>query len=109
MKKFIVIYHMPPSAMEWTESTPESKEEGMKQWFAWKDRMGDKLIDFGSPLGKGIKLNPDGTSGEGSSNVAGYSIIQAEDAEAAIEAMENHPHLGWNADCDIEIHEFAEM
>lgn len=109
MKKFMIIYHMPPKALEWTDTSPEAKEEGMKQWFDWKDRMGEKLVEFGSPLGKGVKLNPDGTSVDGSTDVAGFSIIQAENIEDAKEALKGHPHLGWNADCDIEIHEYMEM
>ena len=110
MKKFMIIYHMPPEALiRDVEPTPEEKEAGMKEWFAWKDSMGDSLVDFGSPLSYGSRLDPDGTSKESTTNVAGYSIIQANDIEEAKELLKSHPHLNWNATCDLEVHEFMEM
>ncbi len=110
MKKYIAIYHMNEEArQEASNSTPEQQAEGMKPWFAWKDSLGDRLIDFGAPLASGQRLNPDGTSGAGNSEVAGYSIVQANDMDEAKTLFSNHPHLGWNAGCDIELHEMSEM
>jgi len=49
MKKFMVIYHAPAEAVAQMESaTPEQKAEGMKPWLAWKDSVGNKLVDFGA-------------------------------------------------------------
>ena len=109
MKKFMIIYHMPESALEGIERTAETREEGMKQWFDWRDRMGDKLLDFGSPLSYGTKIAPDGSTSSDGSNVAGYSIIQAESLEDAQKLLEGHPHLGWSQACDLVLHEYMEM
>lgn len=106
----MIIYHMPASAMNLDNPpSPEEREKGMQQWYDWRDQMGEKLIDFGAPLAPGVQLKPDGSTTKSSSDVAGYSIIQAEDMESAKKSLKGHPHLGWNADCDIEVHEFMEM
>ena len=106
MKKFIVIYHAPVDAMAQTgNSSPEDQAKGMQLWMDWAQKCGSNLVDLGSPLMNGQQLNPDGTSKASSKNVAGYSILQAENMEEAKALLKGHPHLGWNAGCTIEIHE----
>jgi len=110
MKNFIVIYHAPAEAMAaMAEATPEQKMEGMKPWMAWKDAVGDKMMDFGAPLMPGLKLLPDGTTENSTKEVTGYSIIQAEDMEGAKALLKGHPHLAWTGGCDIELHECIAM
>ena len=109
MKKFVAIYHMPADAQaEAAKSTPEEREESMKEWYAWKERIGAALVDFGAPLTAGKNLTPGGASDSGS-DVAGYSIVQAEDLDSARQLFDNHPHLGWNASCNIELFETIDM
>ena len=110
MKKYMVIYHAPADAMnEMSGATPEQIEEGMKPWMAWKDTVGDKLVDFGSPLAPGTKINPDGSTVASTKEVTGYSILQAGSMEEAQSLLKGHPHLGWTGGCDIEVHELAEI
>ena len=110
MKKFIVIYHASMEALvKMGSMTPEEQAEGMKPWMAWKDLLGDKLIDFGSPLMNGTKLIPDGSSEPSKKEVTGYSIIQAENMDQAKELLKNHPHLSWDGACEIEVHEAVDM
>jgi len=77
----------------------------MKAWMDWAQRCGDKLVDMGSPLGNGITLGPGGKSTASDSRLLGYSILQAGNMEEARDLMKDHPHLDWNAACEIEIHE----
>ncbi len=106
MKKFIVLYHAPVDAMKQTEnSSPEEQAKGMELWMQWAQKCGDKLVDIGSPLMNGQKLNPDGKSEGSNKNVVGYSVLQAENIEEAKALLKGHPHLGWNAECAIEVHE----
>ncbi|MEA3461695.1 MAG: hypothetical protein U9R49_07440 [Bacteroidota bacterium] len=106
MKKFIVTYNAPiDAAWKTAESTPEEMEEGMKAWMAWAQKCGDKLVDFGTPLGNGISLGPGGKSGASDSQIIGYSILQAANMKEAQDLLQDHPHLDWNAACEIEIHE----
>ncbi|MCR9250335.1 MAG: YciI family protein [bacterium] len=110
MKKFIVIYHAPAEAMaQMASATPEQKEEGMKGWLAWKDSIGNGLLDFGAPLVGGQRILPDGTTKPSAKEVSGYSIIQAEDLDKAKRLLKNHPHLQWTGGCDIEVHECVPM
>jgi hypothetical protein len=106
MKKFIVIYHAPIDAMEQTaNSTPEEQAKGMEGWMKWAQKCGDKLVDLGAPLMNGQQLIPNGKSKSSDKNVVGYSVLQAENIEEAKALLNGHPHLGWNAECAIEVHE----
>lgn len=105
MNKYIVIYHAPAEAVEQVQdATPEQVQEGMAPWMAWVEKIGDGLVDLGTPLAGGQKVTPSGSSPSDKS-VTGYSILQAENMEAAKALVKDHPHLGWAAGCEIEIHE----
>lgn len=106
MSKYIVIYHAPAEVMaQMTNATPEEREEGMKPWMAWAEKCGDQLVYLGTPLVGGAKLLPGGGSEASTRDVAGYSILEADSMDDAKALLEGHPHLGWNAGCEIEIHE----
>ena len=105
MTKFVVIYHAPASSWgQMGNATPEDMAEGMKAWMAWAARCGDGLIDMGTPLSGGQKLSKSGAS-PSDKGVLGYSILQAENMEAAQALLDGHPHLEWDAGCEIEVHE----
>ena len=105
MKKYIVIYHAPAAALEqMQDATPEQMAEGMKPWMAWAERSGDGLVDLGTPLGGGQKVTKSGAS-PSDKGVVGYSILQAENMDAAQALLKAHPHLEWAAGCEIEVHE----
>lgn len=109
MKKFIVMYHANQAATEaMANVTPEQREESMKAWYAWKDTVGDALVDFGAPLFNGTEVHSDGTTSTSTKEVSGYSIIQAEDMTAARALLTTHPHLK-NGGCEIELHEMMDM
>ncbi len=110
MSKYIVIYHAPAEVMaQMGNISPEERAEGMKPWMAWAEKCGDQLVDLGTPLVGGVKLRPGGGSETSTRDVAGYSILEADSMDDAKALLEGHPHLGWNADCDIELHESATM
>ena len=105
MKKYIVIYHMSDSALEQTQNaTPEDMTESMGLWMEWAKKTGDGLVDFGTPLGGGQKVTQSGGS-PSDKGVVGYSILQAENMEAAQALIKDHPHLAWAAGCEAEVHE----
>lgn len=106
MTKFIVTYLAPiDAAWKTAESSPEDMEKGMEAWMKWAEKCGDKLVDMGSPLGNRITLSPGGSSVSSESKIIGYSILQADNMEDARELLKDHPHLDWNASCQIELHE----
>ena len=106
MKKYIVIYHAPVDAMQQSsQSTPEEMEKGMQAWMTWVQKCGDRLIDMGSPLANGLTLGTDGNHVPSERGVVGYSILQADSMDEARSLLKDHPHMGWNAACQIEVHE----
>ena len=105
MKKFVVIYHAPASAMEQMgKATPEDMEKGMEFWMAWANGIGDGLVDIGSPLGKGQSISKDGNL-PSESDITGYSVLQAQSMEEAKSMLQQHPHLQWAEGCKIEVFE----
>jgi hypothetical protein len=90
MRSFIVLYNGP--------ATPAgASHEGWPQWF---QRAGDNLVDMGSPMTNGFVVHSDGTT-----SLNGYSIIRAEDRNAALELVEDHPFLALGDEYAIEAFE----
>ena len=108
MKKYIVIYHAPAAFEATPGATPEDMQKGMEQWMAWGARVGDGLVDWGSPLVGGQSVTKSGTSSS-DKGVVGFSILQAEDMDGAKVLVVEHPHLEWTEGCSIEIHEYVPM
>lgn len=108
MKKFIALYYAPASAMEQMSNlSPEEQSKGMEAWFAWKDKCGAAIVDFGAPLMDGEQESPEGKWTAGNKEVTGYSIVQAKDLAAAKLLFKDHCHLTWAPGCSIGLHEFA--
>jgi len=108
MKKFIALYRYTGDApFQAPEASPEEQAEGLKPWFAWKEKYGEQIVDFGSPV-----MGPSESSGSAWSSadqkVTGYSIVQAEGLQAAQEMFAGHPifHYPQHA---VQISELASM
>jgi hypothetical protein len=105
MTEFIVIYYAPQSMQEKMHSiSPEEMSKGMEGWKTWAGKCGEHLVDMGSPLGNGRIIDISGISSS-KTEIAGYSILQADNISDAEELLKRHPHLGWGEGCQIEIHE----
>jgi hypothetical protein len=106
-KRFLIIYHAPMDALAQTaNATPEQQAEGMAMWNAWAKRAGSKLHDLGAPLVNGKRLRSNGSTAPSTKDVAGYSLLQAEDWDDVMDLLSGHPHIsGWNPEATIEIHE----
>jgi len=85
MKKFLVLYKAPASAMQqMANATPEQAKTGMELWMKWKSANEAAIVDLGMPLGNSTDPNND---------IVGYSILQGESIGAINKTLENHPHL----------------
>ncbi len=108
MKKFIVTFHAPASAMEqmanMASATAEERKKATEPWMKWAERCGSSLVDPGSPLMGGQTLNKSGSSPR-DKGVVGYAILHAEDMQVATALLQGHPHLDWTAGCEIEVYE----
>lgn len=110
MKNFLVIYYAPAAAIEMSaNATPEQIEEGMKPWFAWKEKIQNHIVDFGSPNSRGEEQASDGSWSNSNKEVSGYSILKAESFEQAKELVQNHHHMAWAPGCSVGLYECASM
>ena len=88
MTNYLVLYRSKMTAAEqMAQSTPEQAQAGMDAWMSWAEQAGDAIVDLGAPL---AVVDADGDSGD---PIGGYSIVQAESAEALATVLESHPHL----------------
>ncbi len=102
MTRFMFVYHAPPMPEDAPEMAPEDMQAVMQQWSAWGEKAGEHLLDFGAPMDHGVRVTPAGTS-PSESQVSGYSMLEAEDMDAALELARDHPHLNMPGGCEIEV------
>lgn len=104
MAKYMFIYHAPPTPSDAPEPSPDEMAEVMGAWNQWAEQVGDGMIDFGTPLADGIRVTRDGTSAS-DREVVGYTVLEADDRDAALALAKGHPHLDMPGGCQIEVHE----
>ncbi|MDB4991997.1 MAG: hypothetical protein JWL75_242 [Parcubacteria group bacterium] len=106
----MVLYMMPASGMAdmMKNMTPEMMEQGKKAWGDWMEAHKSDLADFGGGLGKNLRVTKDGSSAQ-SNDVGGYSIIQAESAEAVAEILASNPSFNDMPESYIEVMEISSM
>lgn len=90
MSKFIFLYRGPATPME--DFTPEQGAEQTALWNAWMEITGAALVDFGSPFGARLAVTDDGRTRD-TTDQNGYSIVEAENLDAARALTEEHPFL----------------
>ena len=110
-KTFLIIYHAPLEAIAQTaDLNPEQQAASMALWQEWAERCGIKLLDMGSPLMNGRRIGSEGEPTASTKEVAGYSLLSAEDWDDVMTLLEGHPHIsGWHPGATIEIHETIAM
>jgi hypothetical protein len=97
MTRFLLLYTGPP-----TPPVGVRPHEGWPEWF---DKLGEGVVDVGSPMANGFVLHGDGSTSDEASSLRGYSIIQAEDRSEALELLRDHPLLALGAEYAIEVFE----
>jgi hypothetical protein len=105
MSKYLFVYHAPTSPADAMPLDPAEAEAATAQWMAWAGRVGEGLVDFGSPVIGGVAVNAEGSTSPSTREVGGYSIVQADDKDAAVALTKGHPHLD-TPGATIEVHEF---
>lgn len=77
-------------------SMPETDDEiayEMTRWGDWMNSFSGQLIEPGAPVGKSKTLSASGITDDGGANpVSGYSIVEAENIEAALALIKACPH-----------------
>ena len=92
MTNYLVIYRAPVSASDqMAGASPEEAQAGMDACMSWAGRAGSAIVDMGSPLARVDTIGAD--LGDGELAIAGFSVMQADSADALREALDGHPHL----------------
>jgi hypothetical protein len=104
MPKYLLSYHggsMP--------ETPEEGEKVMAAWTTWLGGLGSALVDGGNPTAatKTIAANGSVSDGGGANAVTGYSLITADDLDAAVKLAKGCPQLASGG--SIEVGELINM
>jgi hypothetical protein len=95
MMRFVLLYSGPPTP-------PDASHEGWPEWFG---KIGDALVDLGSPTANGFVVHADGSTSGHPRGLNGYSIVQAEDRGAALDLVRDHPFLALGSEYTIEVFE----
>ena len=95
MPKYVFAYRI----QEGDSGSPDA----MAQWMAWFEELGSAVVDAGNPVFSRSTL---GNTGSGSA-LGGYSLITADDLEAAVTLAKGCPALA--AGGGVEVGELAEM
>ena len=74
------------------ETSKEAREKGMAEWGTWMKKNMGIFADMGGPTGKNMQVTPGGSK-QVSNDIGGYSIVQAESAEAATKLLADNPHF----------------
>jgi hypothetical protein len=87
--------------------TPEEQEKVMAAWGAWMGGLGPKLVDGGAPVMPKTSVSGPGTSEGTKSGFGGWSVVNVDSLEDAVEAAKGCPHIA--AGGTVEVSEVIEM
>lgn len=98
MAKFLLVYH--------GGGMPEDPDEGAKvmaAWGAWFGSLGPAIVDQGNPIAQAKSVAADGSVGDGggANPATGYSIIEADSLDAAVEAAKRNPLLASGGSIEV--------
>ncbi len=90
MSKYVFAYH--------GGGMPESEEEGAKvmaAWESWFGSIGPSIADGGNPVGqsKTVASNGSVSDGGGANPITGYTLVNADNLDAAVELAKGCPIL----------------
>ena len=110
MAKFLFVYRN-STEVEMPEMSPEDMQAAMAEWGKWFGQLGDAIVEPGDglvPTGK--VLNGDGTVTDGpfieaKELVGGFSIVQADSIDSAVEMAKGCPIAAMGG--SVEVRELA--
>jgi hypothetical protein len=89
-------------------SSPEEGQQHYAKYKEWLSSLGDSAVSPANPFKDTSTVKPDGTVTTGSTtSMSGYTIIEAESMEAALEIAKACPFLDING--SLEVSELVEM
>ena len=98
MAKYLLVYH--------GGSMPEGEEaqaKVMAAWGTWFQTLGSALADGGNPVSQTKTIGSGGavSDGGGANPATGYSLIEADSLDAAVNLAKGCPVLGGGASIEV--------
>ena len=112
MKKFVFIYYGGTESVETAENVQKyTMEEIMADWGKWFEELGSALVDGGNPFNYGAQsVSKDGAEEIKSGPATGYTIVNAESMEAAVEMAKGCPsHKHMDGKAVVQVYEAMPM
>jgi len=82
----------------------EERQRVMDAWGAWFGSLGEAVVDMGNPFGDSRSVASDGSvANGGSAGLTGYSILSANDIDAAVSMAGTCPIV--SAGGSVEVYE----
>ena len=96
MNKFMFLYK------GFVTPTPEIG----RSWMEWFSQVGETMADSGNPMTGGVEVTPDAVNEIelGTESFTGYSIVNADSMEAAVELAKTNPMI-----TSVIVYELAHM
>jgi len=89
-------------------SSPEAGQQNYAKYQEWLASLGNSVVSPANPFKDTHTVNPDGTVKTGSKTfMSGYTIIEAESMNAALEVAKDCPFLEING--SLEVSELMQM
>lgn len=90
MAQYVLAYHPSPSK----PMTPEEGADSFTRWQQWLADLGDAVVTPDTALSGNVTVSAEGvTQGGGPNPLMGFTIIQAESLDAALEMAQRCPFL----------------
>ena len=97
MPKFVLAYHGGKTSI-----SPEEGQKHMADWMQWMESLGDAVVDRGLAVGQSKTVSAKGVADDGGANpISGFTVLQAENMDAAIEMTRKSPHLAIGGTIEI--------
>ena len=89
-------------------SSPEQGQQHFAKYMEWLSSLGDAAISPANPLKDTHTVSPDGSVGSGGqTGMSGFTIVEAESMEAALDIAKRCPFLEING--TLEVSELMQM
>jgi hypothetical protein len=99
MKNYLAVYTGSAASREasgWDRlddaARQERQRQGMEAWGKWVEAHRDAIVDTGAPLGRTLRVSPQGIDGIRNA-MAAFVIVRADSHETAAKMFEGHPHF----------------
>ncbi|HEY8998761.1 MAG TPA: hypothetical protein VIM53_00385 [Candidatus Saccharimonadales bacterium] len=97
MANFLLLYH---GGMGMPQNDAD-KQKVLAAWNDWMGKVDGDLVDAGNPTSNVQTLKQSGAEAFAGNRVSGYSIIQAEDLEHALEIAKTAPIVAQGGSIDV--------